>query len=124
MRRRTPLKIARIVLIACVVVLGVGLVVMALWNALIPVLFAGPVINYWQALGLFILSRILLMGRGGPPQFSRMRHERWRRKFEERMASMSPEDRERMRRAWDERCGRDFDGPRWKQGDEHAEPGQ
>ena len=43
-------------------ILGVGLIigvifgVQALWNWLIPELFNGPVLTYWQTLGLFFLS--------------------------------------------------------------------
>jgi len=36
--------------------------VMALWNWLIPDLFNGPVLTYWQTAGLFLLSKILLTG--------------------------------------------------------------
>ncbi|MBC8191759.1 MAG: hypothetical protein ISR87_03180 [Candidatus Marinimicrobia bacterium] len=41
-------------------------VTMLLWNWLIPTLFSGPVITYWQALGLILLSKILFSsGHGG-----------------------------------------------------------
>ena len=30
-----------------------------LWNWLVPVLFNGPIISYWQALGLLTLTKIL-----------------------------------------------------------------
>jgi len=49
-------------------ILGIGFVIVflfvvqALWNWLIPVLFHGPVITFWQAAGLFLLSKILLTG--------------------------------------------------------------
>ena len=43
----------------------VGVVVMLLWNWLLPDIFGFAVINYWQALGLFVLARILLGGFGG-----------------------------------------------------------
>lgn len=40
--------------------LPMGLLVMLLWNALIPALFAGaPVLSFWQSVGLFILCSIL-----------------------------------------------------------------
>ena len=38
-----------------------GWVVMTLWNWLIPALFTGPVIGFWQALGILVLSKILLV---------------------------------------------------------------
>jgi len=37
-------------------------VTMSLWNALIPALFHGPVLTFWQTAGLFLLSKILLTG--------------------------------------------------------------
>src|ERR1700727_3149235 len=48
-----------------------GFITMSLWNCLIPALFHGPVVTYWQAIGLMILGKILFGGfgphrRGGP----------------------------------------------------------
>jgi len=42
-----------------------GAVVMLLWNALIPQLFALPTLNYWQAVGLIILTHLLFGNIGG-----------------------------------------------------------
>ena len=41
-----------------------GAVVMLLWNALLPDLFALPALNYWQAAGILLLVRILAGGLG------------------------------------------------------------
>ena len=81
-------------------VLAVGLAVMLLWNQLVPELFHGPELRYWQALGLLILSRLLVGGlRGG--------HGHWRqRRWRERWEQMSPEERERLRASLASRCGR------------------
>jgi hypothetical protein len=38
---------------------------MWLWNWLMPLIFGLPTLTYWQAVGLFILSKILLGGFGG-----------------------------------------------------------
>jgi len=52
-------------------ILGIGAMflfvwlVMLLWNALVPELFNGPVLSYWQTAGIFLLSKILLSGFGG-----------------------------------------------------------
>jgi hypothetical protein len=51
-------------------------VVMCLWNTLIPILFHGPVITFWQTAGLFILSKILLTGIA-PGSHNHRRHD-WR----------------------------------------------
>lgn len=42
-----------------------GSAIMLLWNWLMPEIFGLTTINFWQALGLFILSRILFSGMGG-----------------------------------------------------------
>ncbi len=42
-----------------------GFFVMELWNWLIPTLFGGPVVTFWQAIGILILSKILFGGLGG-----------------------------------------------------------
>ena len=37
-------------------------VLMLLWNWLVPDLFSGPEITFWQAAGLLLLSKILFSG--------------------------------------------------------------
>ena len=67
--------------------------VMWLWNWLVPELFSGPVVTYWQTLGLLVLSKILFSGIGsghhGHPAHSHdypwKDREKWRMKFEARM---------------------------------------
>jgi|SRR6516225_3675509 hypothetical protein len=67
-----------------------GLMVMLLWNWVIPTIFAsGRSIDYLQALGLLVLSRILFGGFRGHGGWRGHRH--WRRW--ERMTS---EERERV----------------------------
>jgi len=69
-------------------ILGLGFiiltiyVVMCLWNSLIPTLFHGPVLTFWQTAGLFLLSKILLTGIAPGPQNSHRRD--WRRKYHDR----------------------------------------
>ena len=81
--------------------LGIGFfalftyVVMLLWNWLVPDLFSGPLITYWQTLGILILSKILFTGLGGhrrdrrPWKSRTWNHDHmrshWKRKFEEKM---------------------------------------
>jgi hypothetical protein len=71
---------------------------MLLWNWLVPVLFAGPVITFWQALGLLILSKMLFwtMGRGG--HGGHWRHNRWRHNYwSQKWSGMTPEEREQFK---------------------------
>ena len=62
MKRWWVLKIAKGLLFVCVASFLLGVIVMSLWNALIPDLFHGPVLSFWQAVGLLLLSHILLRG--------------------------------------------------------------
>ena len=93
----------RIVLAVLALIAVVGFVTMSLWNALIPVLFNGPVLGYWQTLGLLLLARIFFGGRPGPHRH--MGRDRLRRKIEQRMATMSPEEREQYIAKWRGRFG-------------------
>ncbi len=67
-------------------ILGVAFVflviwgVMALWNWLVPDLFNGPVLSYWQTAGLFILSKIFLTGIAPGQQHSHKKD--WKKKYQ------------------------------------------
>ncbi len=100
-----PLRIARFAAIAVVVLFVIGYVMMALWNALIPDLFKGPVITYWQAVGLLLLSHFLFHGWGRWRYSGGWRHRRWKHRIEERLASMTPEERKKYEEEWRRRCG-------------------
>jgi hypothetical protein len=59
-------------------------VTMSLWNWLIPSLFHGPVLTYWQTAGLFLLSKILLTGvapGGHPGKAKRHWHHQYNEKY-------------------------------------------
>ena len=79
-------------------ILGLGFITLAvfvtmcLWNSLIPLLFHGPVLTFWQTAGLFILSKILLTG-VAPRQHDHGMRE-WRRKkyYEKFRAHCKEED--------------------------------
>lgn len=78
-----------------------GLVVMALWNWLMPALFGLAQIGFWQAVALVILSRILFGGLRGP--WGGGMH--WRHRMKERWERMTPEEREKFRSGFRGRCG-------------------
>lgn len=44
---------------AVALALGIGALVMVLWNALLPALFGLPLVTFWQAVGLVVLAKIL-----------------------------------------------------------------
>jgi uncharacterized protein YacL len=98
-------KIPMIATLVALVVLALGLLIKSLWNLLIPELFGGPVITYWQAIGLFILSKILLHTFGfGHFHGHRRNFHHWKARMEERMASMTPEERDKFKEEWSRRC--------------------
>src|SRR2546430_618515 len=72
----------RILMIFIVVAGVVGFVVMRLWNWLVPALFGGPLLGYWEALGLLVLARLLFggmrYGRGRGPWGHSWHHGRAR----------------------------------------------
>lgn len=75
------------------------IIVMLLWNELMPVIFHLRVITFWQALGLLVLSKILFSSfRGGPRPY-------WRNKARQKWMDMTPEERERFKEEWGRRCG-------------------
>ena len=74
-----------------------GYVLMKLWNWLMPELFGWHTITFWQALGIFVLSKLLFGGfRGGPGWRGRWK-ERWQKRMMERWEQMTPEEREKFR---------------------------
>jgi len=92
------------VLVAVVAVVAVlSFAVLLLWNSLVPGLFHGPPLQFWQALGLLLLSRILFGGLRGRAGW----HGHWRqRMWRERWESMTPQERVRLREHLQQRCGR------------------
>lgn len=77
------------IVIGAVLFVVLGLLVMSLWNALLPAILGVKAIGFWQALGILLLSRILFGGLGFRPGMfgaHRRMHEQW--------MNMSPEQRE------------------------------
>lgn len=106
MKRNWAFRILKFAFFAVLFLAVATFVVMHLWNWLVPAVFGWHVINYWQALGLLVLSKILFGGfRGGP------RHDwKLRRGMMERWEKMTPEEREKFRNSMRGRCG-PFGGP-------------
>jgi hypothetical protein len=90
-------KIIGMIVIGFILVIGFVFATMYLWNWLVPTLFAGPVITFWQALGLLALSKILFsgFGKGGGHRGHWKSH--WKSRWQDKMRSMSPEDQERFK---------------------------
>ncbi|WP_369951824.1 hypothetical protein, partial [Serratia marcescens] len=60
-------RMAKPVLIGVALIAILGLLVMSLWNALLPAILGVKSIGFWQALGVLALSRILFGGLGFRP---------------------------------------------------------
>lgn len=106
-----------------------SLVVMLLWNAVIPGLTGWAMLTYWKAMGLMVLSKILFggfphrrFGHGGPGRawhhhgmrmawwrnLSEEEREQWkerRKEWRETWQHMGPEQRAKYKEAWKARCG-------------------
>jgi hypothetical protein len=100
----------------------VGLVVMGLWNAILPAVLGIKAISFVQALGILLLSKILFGGfRGGGNRRHGwgMKMQQWKMAGE-KMGNMTPEEREKFKAEWKTRCG-----GRWKmQGQETKDMAQ
>jgi hypothetical protein len=78
-------------------VLGMGYLVMGLWNWIMPGLLGFGLLTFWQALGLLLLTRLLLgawgrrRGWGGG--------HRWKHRMKAKWERMSPDEQ----RAFQER---------------------
>jgi hypothetical protein len=90
------------IIVFVVAIVGLlGLVVMSLWNELIPSLFHGPVLGFWQAVGLLVLCRLLFGGFKGHHGHRGWRSRMWRERWE----SMTPEERAQLRERFRGKCG-------------------
>ena len=104
MRSKRIAKFVAIGICAVIVFAALPEAVVLLWNALMPVIFGLHSIGYWQAMGLMVLSWLLLGRssgfRGGP---GGARH--WRHRVAERIEKMPPEEREKFLQELRGRCG-------------------
>lgn len=98
-------RIAGGIVIAVIAFAAFGFFTMLLWNALVPELFHGPSVTFWQAVGIVVLSHILF--RGWMPWYhkSHWRHDRWKHRLEEKLSAMTPEERDKFKEEWRRRCG-------------------
>lgn len=115
-------KILKGICFAAVIALAIfafGYITMHLWNWLMPEIFGLKMITYWQAMGLLVLGKILFSGFGGKGRHhcgcghrgwkhhgwhGHHHGSPWRKRWEEKMANMTPEEREKFKRGWG-KCG-------------------
>ncbi|MDR2292913.1 MAG: hypothetical protein LBE11_05500 [Prevotellaceae bacterium] len=85
-------RILRHILLGLAVVVAFGIIMMLLWNWLMPSIFNLNGINFWQALGLLAFARILfggMIGKHWQARRCRHHHNLFRNKF----IKMSAEER-------------------------------
>jgi hypothetical protein len=84
--------------------LGVTWIVMALWNCLLPEILGVKTVTFWQAMGILVLSKILF----GGFHFGKGMRDFKERKMREKMMNLSPEEREKFKEVWRNRCESGF----------------
>lgn len=104
-RRRTPppVKFLFFFAMGALFLLSLGYLVMYLWNGILVDATGVKALNFWQSLGLLLLSRILVGGfRFGPSRgpWNQSPRRHWREKW----MQMSEEERAAFRDKWKERC--------------------
>jgi len=97
-------RILFLIPIAAFAILVFGGIVMLLWNNVLAVVLNISTISFVQALGILVLSKILFSSFGGGG-YSR-RNYFWKRRMQEKWATMTPEEKERFKEQWNDRCGR------------------
>lgn len=87
-----------------------GAIVMFLWNAILPAVIGVKAITFIQALGILLLSKILFGGFGRGGGWQRGRPNAGKDRMKNKFASMTPEEKEKFKSEWKNRCG---GGRRW-----------
>jgi hypothetical protein len=99
MKKHFIFKIILFSALGAAFVVALSFAVMHLWNWLIPSLFGGPTVDIWKAGGLLVLSKILFSGFGKGCRSCKSRKAHY---WKDKLANMSPEEREKLKSKW--RC--------------------
>ncbi len=107
MRRSRFARFIFILVLVFAISIPLSFIIMALWNnILVAVVHGVSVITFWQALGLFALSKIFFGGFPGKPGWRG--HGLRRREMEEmrnKWFNLSPEERKDFKQKLKNRCG-------------------
>ncbi|MEM7103901.1 MAG: hypothetical protein AAF502_12260 [Bacteroidota bacterium] len=90
-------------IVAAGFILILGVIVMWLWNAILPEALNANPITYWQAMGLLVLSRILF----GSFWFGKRGHQNFKKKrayWREKWMNMDDEERAAFKAKWKDKC--------------------
>jgi len=115
MKASKILKFTGFTLLRVALIILVLFITMYLWNWLIPGLFHGPILTFWQTAGLIVLSKIffsgIIPGHGGGKHYDRAHggfhdevrpsREEWWKRFNETKGHGNSQNGERPNReAW------------------------
>lgn len=105
MKQSKFLKVLMFIAFGAIAVLVFGGVVMWLWNAILPEVLGVKAITFVQALGILLLSKILFGGFHRKHEWKRKMQDKWNTRMEEKLSNMTPEEREKFKAEWKNRCG-------------------
>ena len=97
---RPPLKWLMIGSLILAITLLMGGVVMFLWNMILPEVANVKPLNYWQAVGLLVLFKILFGGLG------KRHHRKHRKHWKEKWMNMDDQERMEFKNKWKDYCNR------------------
>jgi len=95
-------KVLGMIVCAALAIVALGFVIMTLWNHILVAVLSVKAITYTQALGIFVLSKLLFggfKGRGCGCGFRGRGKE-----MKEKWMNMTPEEREQFKQNWRSRC--------------------
>ena len=99
-------KVIGMAVCSAIAIVALGFVIMTLWNQILVPVLSVKAISYTQALGIFILSKLLFggfrgkgCGRGSSCGIGGRGIE-----MKEKWMNMSPEERENFKQNWRNRC--------------------
>lgn len=102
-------RVAGFILIAAAAVLLLTFIVMTLWNSILTPVLNVRSIDFAQALGILVLSKILFGGFRGGGWRGRGRY--WNSEIRTKWQSMTPEEKEKFKQEWKNRCNRNYTSP-------------
>src|SRR5450755_4644617 len=109
MRRFSFPKIIVILLSVFAIISLLSFIVMSIWNNILVAVLHVTAVTFWQAFGIFALSKILFGGFPGKRGWGPGRHGGRMDSMREKWMNMSPEERSNFKKEWRGGCGR---GPR------------
>jgi hypothetical protein len=109
-RRRPPgpIKFLFFLGFIALALLVLGNVIMFLWNEILVETTGVQPLNFWKAVGLLLLSRILVGGLrfGGSKRSWSEKRKQYKSRWKNKWMDMSDEERSEFKEKWKERCSK------------------